>query len=172
MCGSDIFLGILAILFPPLPGKRLATRIRTLHTPKDTNAIAVWVKRGICSGDSLINLALCCLGVLPGLLHAWYIIASYPDPTYEQAQQQDPEGSRVTYYTVQPGSGQQGGQRGYGTVGSAPSQQFPGAQQGSQPFANQQYQQGGGSMQAQTGEEVPPTYTEAIKGNNKVQSQG
>lgn len=39
MCGSDIFLGILAILFPPL---------------------AVWVKRGICSADSLINIALCC----------------------------------------------------------------------------------------------------------------
>ncbi len=39
MCGSDIFLGLIAILFPPL---------------------AVWVKRGICSGDSLINIALCC----------------------------------------------------------------------------------------------------------------
>lgn len=39
MCGSDIFLGLLAILFPPL---------------------AVWVKRGICSVDSLINIALCC----------------------------------------------------------------------------------------------------------------
>lgn len=38
MCGSDIFLGLVAILFPPL---------------------AVWVKRGICSADSLINIALC-----------------------------------------------------------------------------------------------------------------
>ncbi|KAL7270202.1 hypothetical protein RUND412_007097 [Rhizina undulata] len=59
MCDADIFLGILAILFPP---------------------IAVWVKRGICSADSLINLALCCLGYFPGLLHAWYIISKYPDP--------------------------------------------------------------------------------------------
>ena len=40
MCGSDIFLGLIAILFPP---------------------IAVWVKRGICSADSLINIALCCM---------------------------------------------------------------------------------------------------------------
>lgn len=39
MCGTDVFLGILAIIFPP---------------------IAVWVKRGLCSADSLINLALCC----------------------------------------------------------------------------------------------------------------
>lgn len=39
MCGSDILLGLLAILFPPL---------------------AVWVKRGICSADSLINILLCC----------------------------------------------------------------------------------------------------------------
>lgn len=38
MCGSDIFLGLIAVLFPPL---------------------AVWVKRGICSADSLINIALC-----------------------------------------------------------------------------------------------------------------
>jgi uncharacterized membrane protein YqaE (UPF0057 family) len=38
MCGSDIFLGLIAVIFPPL---------------------AVWVKRGICSADSLINIALC-----------------------------------------------------------------------------------------------------------------
>jgi hypothetical protein len=31
----------------------------------------VWVKRGICSADSFINIALCCLGYLPGLIHAW-----------------------------------------------------------------------------------------------------
>ena len=50
MCSTDIFLGLLAILFPPL---------------------AVWVKRGICSADSVINICLCCLGFIPGLLHAW-----------------------------------------------------------------------------------------------------
>jgi len=59
MCSSDCFLAFLAVLFPPLP---------------------VWVKRGICSADSIINIALCILGYVPGLLHAWYIIAAYPDP--------------------------------------------------------------------------------------------
>ncbi|RPA86760.1 hypothetical protein BJ508DRAFT_301575 [Ascobolus immersus RN42] len=64
MCSTDTFLALLAILFPPLP---------------------VWVKRGVCSADGMINLALCCLGFLPGLIHAWYIISKYPDPdaTYE-----------------------------------------------------------------------------------------
>ncbi|KAK0667788.1 hypothetical protein QBC41DRAFT_323198 [Cercophora samala] len=62
MCSTDVFLGILAILFPPLP---------------------VWVKRGICSADSLINILLLCLGFIPGLIHAWYIIAKYPDIPYD-----------------------------------------------------------------------------------------
>ncbi|CAP65494.1 uncharacterized protein PODANS_6_9910 [Podospora anserina S mat+] len=62
MCSTDLFLGILAILFPPLP---------------------VWVKRGICSADSLINILLLCLGFIPGLIHAWYIIAKYPDIPYD-----------------------------------------------------------------------------------------
>ncbi|VVT56278.1 uncharacterized protein SAPINGB_P004929 [Magnusiomyces paraingens] len=55
---SDCFLVILAIFFPPLP---------------------VWIRRGCCSIDSFINIALCCLGYLPGLIHSWYIIAHYPE---------------------------------------------------------------------------------------------
>ncbi|GAB7361618.1 hypothetical protein MBLNU230_g1670t1 [Neophaeotheca triangularis] len=145
MCGSDIFLGILAVLFPPL---------------------AVWVKRGICSADSFINIALCVLGFLPGLIHAWYIIASYPEPTYSELPQQDPEngdGRTVTYYYVQqqdqpqyaragpkPQGGRVGGgQRGYGTVNASASTQAP--VQGSS-----------------SGEEVPPTYQQAV-GDHKVQ---
>lgn len=53
MCGADIFLGVIAILFPP---------------------IAVWVKRGICSADSLINIALCCESYLSYLLCSWHCI--------------------------------------------------------------------------------------------------
>ena len=41
MCSTDIFLGLLALVFPP---------------------VAVWVKRGICSADSVINILLCVLG--------------------------------------------------------------------------------------------------------------
>lgn len=58
MCNSDTLLVIIAIIFPPLP---------------------VWIKRGLCSADSLINIALCCLGFLPGLIHSWYIIAASPE---------------------------------------------------------------------------------------------
>ncbi|KAK9383098.1 uncharacterized protein V2V93DRAFT_120636 [Kockiozyma suomiensis] len=58
---ADVFLVLLAILFPPLP---------------------VWIKRGICSADSLINIALCMLGFIPGLLHSWYIIARFPEEPF------------------------------------------------------------------------------------------
>ncbi|KAK6205150.1 uncharacterized protein RJT21DRAFT_13333 [Scheffersomyces amazonensis] len=56
-CLSDCILIILSILFPPLP---------------------VWIRRGICSADSFINILLSILGYLPGLIHSWYIIAKYP----------------------------------------------------------------------------------------------
>lgn len=93
------------------------------------------------------------LGFLPGLLHAWYIIAVTPDPTYEELQ--DAEQGRVTYYYVAP---QQ--PRGYGTVvNSTPGSQFPQASGQPQP------QQQAGSSQRQ---DVPPTYQQAV-GDNKVQ---
>ncbi|CAK7268189.1 hypothetical protein SEPCBS57363_002968 [Sporothrix epigloea] len=82
MCSSDIFLGLLALLFPPL---------------------AVWVKRGICSADSVINILLCVLGYIPGLIHAWYIIAKFPEPEYDyEVLDQDAErnGNRVAYVVV------------------------------------------------------------------------
>lgn len=59
-CLSDIVLVIISVLFPPLP---------------------VWIRRGICSTDSLINILLCILGYFPGLIHSWYIIAKYPPYT-------------------------------------------------------------------------------------------
>ncbi|ODQ79727.1 hypothetical protein BABINDRAFT_161435 [Babjeviella inositovora NRRL Y-12698] len=56
-CLTDCLLVIIAIFFPPFP---------------------VWIKRGICSADSLISILLCCLGYFPGLIHSWYIISRYP----------------------------------------------------------------------------------------------
>lgn len=56
-CISDCCLIIISVLFPPLP---------------------VWIRRGFCTCDSLINVLLCLLGYLPGLIHSWYIIAKYP----------------------------------------------------------------------------------------------
>ncbi|KAK9449283.1 uncharacterized protein V1518DRAFT_247857 [Limtongia smithiae] len=58
---ADVILVLIAIVFPPLP---------------------VWIKRGICSADSLINIALCTLGFIPGLLHSWYIIARFPEEPF------------------------------------------------------------------------------------------
>ncbi|CAH6721512.1 protein Sna4p [[Candida] jaroonii] len=65
MCGclSDLCLIIISVLFPPLP---------------------VWIRRGICTMDSLINILLCVLGYIPGLIHSWYIIAKYPPYTVEK----------------------------------------------------------------------------------------
>jgi len=155
MCGSDIFLGLIAVLFPPLP---------------------VWIKRGICSADSFINIGLCCLGFLPGLLHAWYIIAKYPDLDFEYAAlQEDPEigqGAVVTYYyvnhrpsadpTLRPATTQPG----YGTNAPMPRMSNqPGAHpsQDSDPQRNTQDPEEGGSRA------VPPSYQEAV-GDHKLQS--
>lgn len=57
LCLSDCCLVLISVLFPPLP---------------------VWIRRGFCSCDSLINVLLCLLGYVPGLIHSWYIIAKYP----------------------------------------------------------------------------------------------
>ncbi|KAF2129500.1 hypothetical protein P153DRAFT_357068 [Dothidotthia symphoricarpi CBS 119687] len=171
MCGTDCFLMLLSVLFPP---------------------IGVWVKRGICGADSLINIALCCLGVLPGLLHAWYIILKHPETYEPQAYQQVPDGERgdgrTTYYVVtheQPGRrGQPMHPTSYGTVGAQPSSgQFPGQQQGfvqqkqdkvrakqDKKGAQLSNQGQGGQGSSSQPEGPPPSYAAAIKGDHKVQN--
>lgn len=57
VCCCDCILVLIALVFPPFP---------------------VWVKCGVCSAESFINIALCFLGYLPGVLHSFYIIAKYP----------------------------------------------------------------------------------------------
>ncbi|KAF4631923.1 hypothetical protein G7Y89_g6208 [Cudoniella acicularis] len=150
MCSSDIFLGLIAILFPPLP---------------------VWVKCGICSADSLINICLCMLGFLPGLLHSWYIIAKFPDPEYEYGSlPQDAESGRVTYVVVtSPNGGQQRVQNhtvrpaapagGYGTT-------VPMA-----PPVHQDQTTGTWAAEGSSAGAVPPTYEQAVQGDHKIQSR-
>ncbi|KAL8678878.1 MAG: hypothetical protein Q9186_004813 [Xanthomendoza sp. 1 TL-2023] len=167
-CTSDILLGVLAIIFPP---------------------IAVWIKSGICTLDSLINILLCTLGYIPGLLHAWYIIAKYPEDSSGYEPFGDVENQHVTYYyvndsrnnsnagLVQPPQQQQypsqNNSRGYGTVEGMRAQPKPQPQPQPQPQTQSQQQgqgqqgAGEGSSQAQG---VPPSYEQAIAGDNKVQS--
>ncbi|KAK1139177.1 hypothetical protein N8T08_001233 [Aspergillus melleus] len=160
MCGSDIFLGILAIFFPP---------------------VSVWIKVGICTADSIINLALCCLGYVPGLLHAWYIILKHPEPDYDDpsyepvpggpAQGRDVENGGVTYYYVSHQPGQQPPPRGYGTLGSQnPAQPAQAGRQASPKPQHGHAAEGGSSSQSHDDSRPPPTYAEAVKGDHKVQS--
>ncbi|KAI2624170.1 hypothetical protein GGR54DRAFT_595319 [Hypoxylon sp. NC1633] len=155
MCSADLFLGLLAILFPPLP---------------------VWVKCGICSADSIINILLCMLGFIPGLLHAWYIISKFPE-TYEYeavpqdsergghvyvyVQRQQPESERHPHHHPQSQSKAAHAQPNYGTNGNDSSNNNAASTSSAGP-AND-----GADGHAPP----PPTYAEAVKGDNKVQTQ-
>ncbi|EAU81515.1 hypothetical protein CC1G_10973 [Coprinopsis cinerea okayama7 len=62
--GADVLLYIVAIFLPPF---------------------AVFLKTG-CSGDLLINILLWILGWIPGIIHAWYVIAKRPEAKYVMQQ--------------------------------------------------------------------------------------
>lgn len=162
MCSADIFLGLLALLFPPLP---------------------VWVKCGICSADSFINILLCVLGYIPGLIHAWYIIAKYPEPgsDYDTLPQSESEAGRVTYVIIhedgrrsyrnqpanaaQPKPQQQNGMS-YGTAGANGSSASAPAPAPA-PAAAATHNAGEGSSDGAP----PPSYAQVVAGDHKVQSQ-
>jgi len=155
-CG-DLFLGLIAILFPP---------------------IAVWIKSGLCTCDSLINILLCMLGYLPGLLHAWYIIAHNPERDYDyeaipdSERGQSSQGGRVTYYYVRHENSRPSG---YGTQAQGHNRPAPPPPQGqgsnrSAPLPPSNAQ--GPSMGAGSDEGgAPPSYSEVVRGDNKIQSQ-
>ncbi|KAF3483062.1 uncharacterized protein GIQ15_02386 [Arthroderma uncinatum] len=171
MCSPDALLAILAVLFPP---------------------IAVWIKVGICSADSLINIALCCLGYVPGLLHAWYTILKYPEaddeypdgyrPIVGHRNRGDAEAGRVTYYYIaheqahpnQQHQPQQ--QRTYGTNQHPASRAAPPPPVPQKPQGDAGYVaagapgQGSSSSRPEGEHRAPPTYAEAVKGDNKIQS--
>ncbi|KAH8678773.1 hypothetical protein BGZ60DRAFT_513053 [Tricladium varicosporioides] len=153
MCSSDLFLGFIAILFPPLP---------------------VWVKCGICSADSLINICLCMLGFLPGLLHSWYIIAKFPDPDYEYGSlPQDAESGRVTYVVItSPNGRQRTVQNNVARPAAAPAVNGYGT---TAPMAPPVHQDQNGTWannaEGSSGGAVPPSYEQAVKGDHKVQTR-
>jgi hypothetical protein len=125
---------------------------------------------GLCTADSVINLALCCLGFIPGLIHAWYIIFKNPEPDYDAvayepipgggSQRRDLENGNVTYYYVSHQPQPHQPQRGYGTVS-----------QGQQAASNKKNASSNQNGQGESSSSNPPTYAEAVKGDNKVQSQ-
>ncbi|KAI0903062.1 hypothetical protein F4824DRAFT_458324 [Ustulina deusta] len=160
MCSPDLFLGVVAILFPP---------------------IAVWVKCGLFSADSIINILLCLLGYIPGLLHAWYIIAKFPETYDYERVPHDYEhgnvgGERVTYVIVpaphphpQPNAQPQYHPQqqpkhaqpvNYGTASAAPD---VGSSSAHPP-------QAASTSGGDNSERAPPSYSEAVKGDHKIQS--
>jgi len=170
MCSTDIFLGLLAVLFPPL---------------------AVWVKRGLCSADSLINILLSTLGYLPGLFHAWYIIAKYPEPDYEYQGLHDAEGGHGRVYVFVHSDGRQ--QRvpvpqhahfyhkpgapqanmNYGTNHSAAASSsstpaHPAPQQHQQHQHQHEPQDAG--VGPSDGGAPPPSYAQVVAGDHKIQT--
>lgn len=185
MCSSDIFLALLAFLFPPIAGPFSSPfLIPSVFCPtnltnskkKIFNFHTVWIKRGLCSADSFINIALCILGYLPGLVHAWYIIAAYPESDYEEIPNDGGEGGTVTYYYInrreqehpshqqqqqQQQTGPKPAPKGYGTTHAMNSAPAPAPAPAPVPDE-------GSSAGGDQG--VPPSYEQAIKGDHKVQT--
>jgi len=154
MCSADCFLAFIAILFPPLP---------------------VWVKRGICSADSIINILLFILGYIPGLLHSWYIIAKFPDE-YEYRGPADAEHGRVYVFVAGTHGPQQAAHQGqakpnaqphvqgnmnYGTASAPSSSSAPAPQPQTRPDAGEGPSDG----------PPPPSYAQVLAGDHKVQTQ-
>ncbi|KAL3427220.1 Plasma membrane proteolipid 3-like protein 1 [Phlyctema vagabunda] len=128
------------------------------------------------------------LGFIPGLLHAWYIIAKYPETDeYERVRGHDAEAGRVTYVIVQGHDGRQQrvpksalrsavpGQTGYGTTAPmAPPvhQDQNGTWNNNEAPATGPAHAGSSSAAAEGGSNaVPPSYAEAVKGDHKVQTR-
>ncbi|KAI1815170.1 putative stress response RCI peptide [Poronia punctata] len=158
MGGADIFLAFIAVLFPPL---------------------AVWVKRGLCSVDSLLNILLSSLGYVPGLLHAWYIIAKYPEELqYERVPPQDYEGGhgrhgeRVTYVFIpSPQVTPQPQAQGQAKPGPNPAMNYGTTDNSNRNNENTAAGASSSAGPSQGSEHhAPPTYAEAVKGDHKIQS--
>lgn len=116
--------------------------------------------------------ALTSTAQLPGLIHAWYIIAKHPEPDWDY-QAYDSENSRV-YVIVQGAPNQQHphaahpqrqqprpqhpahGGMSYGTTGPGPSSSTPA------PHAGES---------SRGGDVAPPSYAQVVAGDNKIQTQ-
>lgn len=104
------------------------------------------------------------LGYVPGLLHAWYIISLNPEQDYDYEPVGDAENQRVTYYYIRH---EQPGGRNYGTQGGHREQPTP-----TPPVpGNSRPAQGSSSSAPVEQAGAPPSYSDVVRGDNKVQSQ-
>ena len=107
------------------------------------------------------------LGYVPGLLHAWYIISLNPeqDHDYEPVGDAENQNQRVTYYYIR--HEQPSGGRNYGTQGGQQQQPKP-----TLPVPeNSRLAQGSSSSAPVDQAGAPPSYSDVVSGDNKVQSQ-
>lgn len=77
--GAEMIDYLVAFFIPPVSAS-LEIDPFVQRTSRDTiletdvgNQVGVFLKRG-CGADILINILLCLLGWLPGVIHAWWII--------------------------------------------------------------------------------------------------
>jgi hypothetical protein len=113
------------------------------------------------------------LGFIPGLLHAWYIIAKYPELEYDLIPSEAAEEGRVAYIIVQSPNGSttrvaKGTVRPAGTSNIGYGTTAPMAPPVHQ---SENGQWNNGAAEGSSGGTVPPTYAEAVRGDNKIQSQ-
>lgn len=122
------------------------------------------------------------LGYVPGLIHAWYIIARNPERDYDYEQIPDAEGGRVTYYYIrhEPSRRDYGTQQGHNRPAppppkpqNRPTQSGNANGEGStRPAPPPPTQPEGPSVGAGgDGPEAPPSYSDVVKGDNKIQTQ-
>lgn len=90
---------------------------------------------------------------IPGLLHAWYIIAKYPDTMGYEAIDQE-QGPRVTYVVISDSPRP-----------SPPPQQHH-QQQGRASYGATAQ---GDDTHAGSSQGCPPSYAEVVAGDNKIQ---
>lgn len=111
------------------------------------------------------------LGFLPGLIHAWYIIAKYPEIEYDLIPDRAAEEGRVSYIIVQSPNGSRT------RVAKGNSRPVASPSYGTTaPMAPPVHQSENGAWdnnvaEGSSGGAVPPTYAEAVKADHKIQTQ-
>ncbi|KAL2760312.1 hypothetical protein ACRALDRAFT_1059844 [Sodiomyces alcalophilus JCM 7366] len=124
------------------------------------------------------------LGFLPGLIHAWYIIAKFPEPPfeYDAVPGHDSEGGRVTYvfvHTPPPQSQPQYKPQGqstanYGTTsqhGQSSGSRAPQSPQPQPPRQGQDQHHHDNAGEGGSSDAAPPSYAQVVAGDHKVQDQ-